>query len=125
MAETLSISSSRLTALPAGRVWKPARLFWSKLCPPPPAGAICEVLVRIIASDPIDPAALAPVLSNFGSTRSRGLKFGLSELETFSDSTRWRSWCHCIFVRSADRTGRSLIDIGCRSAFPAGHHGLG
>ena len=80
--------------------------------------------MRIIASVPIDPAG-APVLSNFGSTRSRGLKFGVSELETFSDSTRWRSWCHCILVRNADRTGRSLMDIGCRSAFPAGHHGLG
>jgi hypothetical protein len=47
-------------------------------------------LVRIIASDPIA-AALAPFLSNFGSTRSRGLKFGVSELEIFSASTRWRS----------------------------------
>ena len=45
------------------------------------------VLVRIIASAPIEPLG-APVLSNFGSTRSRGLKFGVSELETFSDKTR-------------------------------------
>ncbi len=82
------------------------------------------VAVRIIASDPIDPA-VAPFLSNFGSTRSRGLKFGVSELETFSDSTRWRSWCHCILVRSADRTGRSLMDIGAASLSPAGHDALG
>ena len=68
-------------------------------------------LVRIIASDPIA-AGLAPFLSNFGSTSSRGLKFGVSELEIFSASTRWRSWCHCILVRSADKTGRSLIAIG-------------
>jgi hypothetical protein len=43
--------------------------------------------VRIIASDPIDPAPAA-VESNLGWTRSRGLKFGVSELETFSESTR-------------------------------------
>ena len=29
-----------------------------------------------------------PLASNFGSTRSRGLKFGVSEWETFSASTR-------------------------------------
>ena len=74
--------------------------------------------MRIIASAPIVPAG-APVLSNFGSTRSRGLKFGVSELETFSESTRWRSWCHCILVRSADKTGRSLMDIARRSASPS------
>jgi hypothetical protein len=28
-------------------------------------------------------------------------------------------------VRNAERTGRSLMDIGYRSAFPAGHNGLG
>jgi hypothetical protein len=48
-------------------------------------------LVRIIASDPPAPPTLDPSASNFGSTRSRGLKFGVSELATFSESTRWRS----------------------------------
>src|SRR6266702_3717919 len=103
------ISSSGLTALPAGRVSKPAFLFWSKL-EAAPDGVMWEALVTAIARGPIEPAG-TPVLSNFGSTRSRGLKLGVSELETFSDRTRWRSWCHCILVRSADSTGRSLMDI--------------
>ncbi len=77
-------------------------------------------LVRIIGSDPIEPPIVAPTESNFGSTRSRGLKFGVSELETFSASTRWRSWCHCILVRSTDSTGRSLIAIAPSSALPPG-----
>src|SRR3954454_21210845 len=78
---------SSVTELPAGRVWNTALRFCSKLCPPPPACWIWEVLVRSIASEPIEPA-LAPLPSNFGSTRSRGLKLGVSELETFSDRTR-------------------------------------
>ena len=69
-------------------------------------------VVRIIASCPIAPLAGVPFESNFGSIRSRGLKFGVSELEMFSASTRWRSWCQAILVRSADRIGRSLIAIG-------------
>src|ERR1700686_2422788 len=118
LADTFSISSSRLTELPAGRVWKPARLFWSKVCPSPFDGAICEGVVRIMASALLEPA-VAPLASNFGSTRSRGLKFGVSELETFSDRTRWRSWCHCILVRRADNIGRSLMDIAAASLCPA------
>jgi len=43
-----------------------------------------------MTSVPVEPAR-APDASNFGSTRSRGLKFGVSELATFSDSTRWRA----------------------------------
>jgi len=78
----LSISSSKLTALPAGLVWKPVLRFWSKLSLPPDDDVMWEVLVRSIAKGPIAPVT-APVESNFGSTRSRGLKFGVSELETF------------------------------------------
>src|SRR6202140_613564 len=63
---------------------------------------------------------VAAVESNFGSTRSRGLKFGVSELETFSESTRCRSWCHCILLRNADNTGRSLMDIA--AALNASRH---
>jgi len=74
-----------------GRVWKPLLpLSPVKVCPPP-AGAIWLPLVRISASDPIDPPTLAPTLSNLGSTRSCGRKFGASEFEMFSASTRWRS----------------------------------
>ena len=46
--------------------------------------------MRIIGSATVGPA-LAPDLSNWGSTRSLGLKFGVSELATFSESTRCRS----------------------------------
>src|SRR5689334_2387136 len=78
------------------------------------------VLVRIIATDPVEPV-WAPAAANFGSTRSRGLNFGVLALDTFSDSTLCRAWCHCILVRNADKTGRSLIDIRPRSASsPAG-----
>ena len=55
-----------------------------------PEGVMWEALVRASKSGPVEPVT-APVLSNFGSTRSRGLKFGVSELETFSESTFWRS----------------------------------
>ena len=36
---------------------------------------------------------------------------GRAGLEMFSASTRWRSWCHCILVRNADRIGRSFMAI--------------
>jgi hypothetical protein len=75
--------------------------------------------VRISASEPIAPAP-APAESNFGWTRSRGLKFGVSELETFSESKRCRSWCHFILVRNTDKTGRSLMDIA--AALHASRH---
>src|SRR6185312_8841986 len=104
------ISSSRLTLFPAGFVSKPVLLLTSKERPAPPDGAMWLALVRIMASDPVEPV-WAPVASNFGSTRSRGLNFGVLALETFSDSTACRAWCHCILVRNADKTGRSLIDI--------------
>ena len=68
-------------------------------------------LVFAIASVAMPPTA-PPLWSNFGSTRSRGRKFGVEELETFSDRTRWRSWCHCILVRSAESIGKSLMAIG-------------
>src|SRR3569623_3485928 len=45
-------------------------------------------MVRTIA---ISCMPLMPVLSNVGSTRSRGRIFGVSELETFSARTRCRS----------------------------------
>ena len=77
-------------------------------------------LVRIIGSDPGAGRPRAG-LSNFGSTRSRGWKFGVSELAMFSASTRWRSWCHCILVRNADKTGRSVIAIAPLRCSPAGH----
>src|SRR5580658_681601 len=75
------------------------------------------VLVRAIASVVAPPSTLPLPTSNFGSTRSRGLKLGVLEFDTFSDSTRWRSWCHCILVRRTDRVGRSLIAI---AALPLG-----
>jgi hypothetical protein len=90
LAETFIISSSRLTALPAGRVSNPARLLTSKVEGALEAAMVAPAVVRIMASDPIVPAD-RPAGLNFGSTRSRGLKFGVSELETFSASTFWRS----------------------------------
>jgi len=110
-----------LTALPAGLVWKLALRSSAKLCPPPD-GAIWPVAVRISASEPTAPA-LAPGESNFGWTRSRGLKFGVSELETFSESRRCRSWCHCILVRNTDNMGRSLMDIAA-ALHPSRHDAL-
>src|ERR1700722_13307318 len=74
-------------------------------------------VVRAIGSDAAAPSTLPLPTSNFGSTRSRGLKLGVLELETFSASTRWRSWCHCILVRRIDRAGRSLMGI---AALPFG-----
>jgi hypothetical protein len=56
------------------------------------SAAGCRQMTGVIASDPIDPPALAPVGLNFGSTRSRALKFSVSELQMFSASTRCRSW---------------------------------
>jgi len=74
-----------------------------------------DVLVDCEAEDFINDHLIsmlgAPDFSNFGATRSRGRNLGVSELDTFSASTLWRSWCHCILVRNADKTGRSPIDI--------------
>jgi hypothetical protein len=39
-------------------------------------------------------------------------------LATFSASTRWRSWCHCILVRSAAIPGISFMDIAPLSLVP-------
>jgi hypothetical protein len=51
----------------------------------------------------------------FGSTRSRGRKSGVSELATLSASTRWCSWCHCIRVRSMEKIGMSeMAMVGFR-----------
>src|SRR5262245_61946879 len=38
---------------------------------------------------------------------SSGLKRGVSALATFSPSTFCRSWCHCMRVRSIEKTGLS------------------
>ena len=38
---------------------------------------------------------------------------GVSALATFSASTRWRSWCHCIRVRSIEKIGMSAIAMVC------------
>src|SRR4029077_17566317 len=86
------------------------RRFWSKVGSAPEAER-WTWLVRSSASDPAGAAALPPFSLNFNLTQSRGLKLGVLELETFSARTRWRSWCHCIRVRSADKAGRSLMDI--------------
>src|ERR1700744_5483215 len=69
------------------------------------------VLVRLIGRDADPPSTLPLPASNFGSIRSRGLKLGVLELDTFSARTVWRSWCHCILVRRIDRAGRSLMGI--------------
>src|SRR5262249_39381139 len=117
--ERLHRAAAGLEALPAGRVSKQVLPLTSKLRLTLSDGAMWPDVVRIIASAPVAPVR-PPSGPNFGSTRSRGLKFGVSELETFSERRRWRAWCHCILVRNADKTGRSLIDIAPLRCSPAG-----
>src|SRR5262249_17677634 len=113
------ISSSRLTALPDGRVWKPDLLLTSNWRLTLSAGwMLLPLVVCIIASGPVWPVR-PPSWPKAGAIRSRGLKFGGSALDTFSGRPRWGAWGHSVLVRDADQAGRSLIDIAPLRCSPA------